>query len=187
MEEALRCRAIGAVIGELRHGEIDAVAVRRLSLAAADSGALGAAAAQCARGRTHPPPRRAGWLALHPSPGGGGEKEKFEFGAPRFAAHLIRNRRGPTGSWILEWSDTDERFVSPRLLCLWLRRLATDRIARKSLEKSREVSVPLVVYGKRGNTELLVAIDGRSGTARPAHRPHAGAGARHASRARSCA
>ena len=40
MEEALRCRAIGAVIGEMRHGEIDTVAVRRLSLAAAESGAL---------------------------------------------------------------------------------------------------------------------------------------------------
>src|SRR5450755_1478719 len=40
MEEALRCRAIDAVIGELRHGELGAVAVRRLSLAAANSGAL---------------------------------------------------------------------------------------------------------------------------------------------------
>jgi protein ImuA len=40
MEEALRCRSAGAVIGELRHGEIDSVAVRRLSLAAAASGAL---------------------------------------------------------------------------------------------------------------------------------------------------
>jgi protein ImuB len=48
---------------------------------------------------------------------------------------------------------------SQRLLCLWLRRLSTDRVARKSLEKSREVSSPLVVYGKRGNAELLVAID----------------------------
>src|SRR3569833_3667853 len=40
MEEALRCRAVGAVIGELRHGALDSVAVRRLSLAAGDSGAL---------------------------------------------------------------------------------------------------------------------------------------------------
>jgi protein ImuA len=40
MEEALRCRAVAAVIGELRHGDIDMVAVRRLSLAAAESGAL---------------------------------------------------------------------------------------------------------------------------------------------------
>ena len=40
MEEALRCRAIGAVIGELRQSKIDMVMLRRLSLAAADSGAL---------------------------------------------------------------------------------------------------------------------------------------------------
>ena len=40
MEEALRCRAVAAVIGELRHGAVDMVAVRRLSLAAATSGAL---------------------------------------------------------------------------------------------------------------------------------------------------
>jgi protein ImuB len=43
---------------------------------------------------------------------------------------------------------------SQRLLSLWLRRLSTDRI-----DKSREISAPLVVYGKRGNAELLVAID----------------------------
>ena len=40
MEEALRCRAVGAVIGEVRHGALDAVGVRRLSLAATQSGAL---------------------------------------------------------------------------------------------------------------------------------------------------
>ena len=43
---------------------------------------------------------------------------------------------------------------SQRLLSLWLRRLPTDRIAR-----SREVSAPLVVYGKRGNAELLTAVN----------------------------
>ena len=43
---------------------------------------------------------------------------------------------------------------SQRLLSLWLRRLPTDRIAR-----SREVSAPLVIYGKRGNAELLTAVD----------------------------
>ena len=40
MEEALRCRAVGVVIGEMRAGKIDAIAVRRLSLAAGESGAL---------------------------------------------------------------------------------------------------------------------------------------------------
>src|SRR5512135_3651368 len=36
MEEALLCRAVVAAIGELRHGDIAGVAVRRLSLAAAE-------------------------------------------------------------------------------------------------------------------------------------------------------
>jgi len=40
------------------------------------------------------------------------------------------------------------------MLSLWLRRLSTDRIAR-----SHEVSAPLAVYGKRGNAELIVAVD----------------------------
>ena len=47
---------------------------------------------------------------------------------------------------------------SQRLLSLWLRRFSTDRIAR-SRDRSREVSAPLVVYGKRGNAELIVAVD----------------------------
>jgi protein ImuB len=47
---------------------------------------------------------------------------------------------------------------SSRLLSLWLRRLSTDGIA-KLRDKSREISAPLVVYGKRGNAELLVAVD----------------------------
>jgi protein ImuA len=106
MEEALRCRAIGAVIGELRHGEIDAVAVRRLSLAAADSGALALLLRSAPSSDASTATTR--WIVgAAPSPSMRG----FEFGAPRFATHLIRNRRGPTGSWILEWSDTDERFV----------------------------------------------------------------------------
>ena len=40
MEEALRCRAVSVVIGEMRPGKIDEIAVRRLSLAAGESGAL---------------------------------------------------------------------------------------------------------------------------------------------------
>jgi protein ImuB len=40
------------------------------------------------------------------------------------------------------------------MLSLWLRRLPTDRIAR-----SREQTAPLVIYGKRGNAELITAVD----------------------------
>jgi len=43
---------------------------------------------------------------------------------------------------------------SQRILSLWLCLLSTDRI-----ERSREVTAPLVVYGKRGNAELIVAVD----------------------------
>jgi protein ImuA len=106
MEEALRCHAIGAVIGEIRHGTLDAVAVRRLSLAADDSGAL----ALLLRAKPGDDASTAAtrWIVgAAPS----SHAKAFEFGAPCFSAHLTRNRRGPTGSWILEWSDTDERFV----------------------------------------------------------------------------
>jgi protein ImuB len=47
---------------------------------------------------------------------------------------------------------------SSRLLSLWLCRSSTDRIA-KTRNESREVASPLAVYGKRGNAELIVAID----------------------------
>src|SRR6476646_11553292 len=43
---------------------------------------------------------------------------------------------------------------SPRMICLWLRRLSTDRIAR-----SHNSAAPLVVTGRRGNAEILVAVD----------------------------
>jgi len=96
MEETLRCRAVRAVIGELRHGEIDRVAIRRLSLAVAESGAL----ALLLRAR---PPSDASTAATRWIVGA----------APNacFAAQLVRNRRGPLGSWILQWSDSDERFI----------------------------------------------------------------------------
>ena len=142
MEEALRCRAIGVAIGEWRHGEIDMVAMRRLSLAAAESGALalllraapptdastaatrwivgaspspggGGSPNEVRRGgvtyeKSSPPPAslRCASAGDLPPPGGGEEENR-----PRFVAHLVRNRRGPLGSWILEWSDSDERFL----------------------------------------------------------------------------
>lgn len=106
MEEALRCRAIGAAIGEIRHGPLDAVAVRRLSLAAAHSGALALLLrASPARDASTAATR---WIV---SAAPSRPAQDFEFGAPRFAAQLIRNRRGPTGSWIFEWRENDERFI----------------------------------------------------------------------------
>src|SRR5712691_9027295 len=57
------------------------------------------------------------------------------------------------GSWSgTVWSSVSS---SQRILSLWLERLSTDRIARQS----REAPSPLVVFGKRGNLDLLVAVD----------------------------
>ena len=50
------------------------------------------------------------------------------------------------------WSSVSS---SQRILSLWLERLSTDRIARQW----REAPSPLVVFGKRGNLDLLVAVD----------------------------
>jgi protein ImuA len=104
MEEALRCRAVGVAIGELRHGAIDMVAMRRLSLAAAESGAL----ALLLRAK---PAHDASTAATRWIVGAASSAPAHGPGLPRFAAHLVRNRRGPLGSWILEWSDSDERFL----------------------------------------------------------------------------
>lgn len=105
MEEALRCRAVGAVIGEMRQGALDPVAVRRLSLAAAESGALALLLrAQPANDASTAATR---WIVgAAPS-----SSQRYDPGPPRFSAHLVRNRRGPAGSWILEWSDNDDHFI----------------------------------------------------------------------------
>src|SRR5262249_27414106 len=44
---------------------------------------------------------------------------------------------------------------SQRILSLWLERLSTDRIARQW----HEAPSPLVVFGKRGNLDLVLALD----------------------------
>jgi len=54
------------------------------------------------------------------------------------------------------WSSVSS---SQRILSLWLERLSTDRIARQW----REASSPLVVFGKRGNLDLLLAVDAAAG------------------------
>jgi len=108
MEEALRCRAVGAVIGEMRAGEIGTVAVRRLSLAAAESGTLALLLRAI-------PPHDAStaatrWIVGTASSILKREQSEREMRS-RFTAHLVRNRYGPAGSWILEWSDNDERLI----------------------------------------------------------------------------
>jgi protein ImuA len=108
MEEALRCHAVGVVIGELRARDIDQVATRRLSLAAAAGNTFGlilrtapddtpsAAATRWIIGAAPSVPARRG--------------ERSGVGPPRLVAHLVRNRRGHLGAWIVEWNSVEQRF-----------------------------------------------------------------------------
>jgi protein ImuA len=128
MEEALRCRSVRFVVGEMRAGALDAVAVRRLSLAAAETGALAlllraappddasTAATRWIVGAEPWPqapliPAQAG-IQFDASPRQVGtgfplsRRRAGEFAAA-WTTHLTRNRRGPLGSWILTWSNGD--------------------------------------------------------------------------------
>lgn len=105
MEEALRCRSVAAVIGEVRGGTLDGVAVRRLSLAATESGALALLLRATPADDASTAATR--WIVgAAPS-----AANPYGLGASRFAAQLKRNRRGPTASWIIEWSESDGRFI----------------------------------------------------------------------------
>jgi protein ImuA len=109
MEEALRCRAVGVVIGEIRARGIDAVATRRLSLAAAAGDTLGLLLrtasddAPCAFATR--------WIiGAAPSPLLATAERHHGIGPPRLALRLARNRRGHLGAWIVEWSSVEQRF-----------------------------------------------------------------------------
>jgi protein ImuA len=112
MEEALRCRAVGAVVGEIRGNArgVDLLASRRLSLAAGRRGAC-ALLLRTAPG-TEASAAATRWVvAAAPSASAAGP------GPPRLSVHLTRNRRGPVGSWLLEWNRVEQRFdLAPSLL-----------------------------------------------------------------------
>ena len=106
MEEALKCRALSAVIAEL-HGEVDLTATRRLSLTAREGGALG--------------------LLLHhkPSDAPSAAHTRWQVAAARsepdelgglgrtaFILSLTRNRRGPCGRWTVAWDHHEHVFAA---------------------------------------------------------------------------
>jgi len=104
MEEALRCRAVGMVIGEMRPRGIDQVATRRLALAAAAGNALGLILYSA-------PDETPSAAVTRWSIGAARDAERcHSFGPPRFLARLLRNRRGPLGTWIVEWNSVEQRF-----------------------------------------------------------------------------
>jgi protein ImuA len=109
MEEALRCRAVAVVFGEIRGGGLDQVATRRLALAAAAGGTLGLLLrpapndAPCAAATR--------WIIGAAASSVPTAAEQYHgIGPPRFAVRLLRNRRGHVGAWIVEWNSVEQRF-----------------------------------------------------------------------------
>ena len=103
-EEALKCRALSAVVAELS-GEADLTASRRLGLAAREGGALGL----LLRHKVSDAPSAAftRWqvaaaLSMPDEFGG--------LGATAFHLSLTRNRRGPCGAWTLTWNHHERTF-----------------------------------------------------------------------------
>jgi protein ImuA len=107
MEEALRCRAVGMVIGEMRPRGIDQVATRRLALAAAAGNALGLILYTTSDDVPSAAVTR--WNIDAACDAASRDAERC-LGPPRFRARLVRNRRGPLGTWIVEWNSVEQRF-----------------------------------------------------------------------------
>jgi protein ImuA len=126
MEEALKCRGVGAVVADIGEegASVDLTATRRLSLAARDGGGLGvllrhrsAATASAAATR---------WDVASVS----GERDRFGgIGRTTFALSLLKNRCGPCGRWIMSWDHHERAFVSPAL-SRGVAQTARDRSAR---------------------------------------------------------
>jgi protein ImuA len=112
MEEALQCRAAGAVVIELMGDDGDLTATRRLALAAGAGGGIGLIL-------RHQPCRQPNaamtrWEVASAS----GERDGFGgLALPTFALSLVKNRHGPTGQWRLSW-DHHERVFIPALSAL---------------------------------------------------------------------
>jgi protein ImuA len=110
MEEALRCHALTAVIAELSEAgaEADLTATRRLVLAARASAGVGLLLRQ--RAIATPSAAATRWrIAAAPS-----EPDRFGgLGRSRFELSLIKNRRGPSGRWIIEWNHHERTFRTP--------------------------------------------------------------------------
>ncbi|HEY6256957.1 MAG TPA: hypothetical protein VIY51_14315 [Xanthobacteraceae bacterium] len=125
-EEALKCRALAAVLAELPEAgdAADFTATRRLALAAQAGGGLGL----LLRHRHCPLPSAAmtRWqvasAASAPDRFGG-------LGGTHFDLALNRNRRGRCGRWIADWNH-DERTFVPQALSLGMAETARDRSDR---------------------------------------------------------
>jgi protein ImuA len=103
--DALGCVALGSVVIELigESKRLDLVAYRRLALSAGQSGVTAFLLRFSAEPGIGVAETR--WR-VRAAPSGG----ENAWGCPLFAVELQRNRRGPCGDWVMEWSCDDGVF-----------------------------------------------------------------------------
>jgi protein ImuA len=130
MEEALKCRAMTCVITELpKDGAMaDLTATRRLTLAAREGDSFGFLL------RHRPSPLASAaetrWeIAAAPS-----RPDQFGgLGRTAFALSLTKNRRGPTGRWLVAWDHHERAFSA---LSIGMAETAFDRPDRTPLVRA---------------------------------------------------
>jgi protein ImuA len=116
MEEGLRCRALACVIAELTAdgAEADLTATRRLSLAAREGvSAHVSGLGLLIRHRATPMPSAAAtrWhIAGAASLPDRLARLSGGLGRTRFDLSLRKNRRGPSGRWLVEWNQHERAF-----------------------------------------------------------------------------
>lgn len=130
MEEALRSRALAAVIAELPQNGVaaDLTATRRLTLAAREGDSLGLLLRHQSSPLTSSAETR--WqVAAAPS-----RPDRFGgLGRTTFALSLTKNRRGPTGRWLVAWDHHECAFSA---LSLGVAAAAVDRSDRTPLVRA---------------------------------------------------
>ena len=107
--DALTCAALGAVVIEVvgEHKVLDLKASRRLTLGASETNVT----AFLLRFNAMPDASSAE-TRWHIRAGRSNEQDD-NWGMPRFDAELVRNRRGRTGHWVMEWNCDEAKFREP--------------------------------------------------------------------------
>jgi protein ImuA len=130
MEEALRSRAVTAVIGEVPDDRTldDGPATRRLSLTARDSGGFGLLLRQRPSSAASAAATR--WQAAAAP----GAQDQFGgLGRTTFALSLTKNRRGVCGRWLISWDHHE--CVFREALSVGVAEAARDRPDRARLAR----------------------------------------------------
>jgi protein ImuA len=105
MEEALKCRAVSAVVAGVESRQGDDLVMRRLALAAGEGGSLGLLLRS---GSARSGPAETCWKVASAR----SERDRFGgLGPMTFSLSLTKNRRGCTGQWHLSWNRHERIFV----------------------------------------------------------------------------